>query len=212
MHNLSKAYGLCKDEEFVTYMKRKWSDHEDGTKVLNSQELMEFALKKYQTSVEEHTWGVDSKNTKTIMTLASKVGNIQKWQSAADKQKNDKDDDRTHLSAAEYRKKRYNDAPAWMKKAPTDGKKKKNHKGVEYTWCKFHKMWVKHDESTCRINPAYKRTNSDSKSTTSTATTVKTNNTNENKSSTSTVKFNRPHTMVAEVHDSDDDDDSTSDI
>jgi hypothetical protein len=51
----------CKDEEFVGYMEQKWSDHEDMTRVLTSTELMEFALKRYQTSVEQQTWGVDSK-------------------------------------------------------------------------------------------------------------------------------------------------------
>ena len=125
-----------------------------------------------------------------------------------DKHKNEKDEDRTRLSATEYRKKRYDEAPSWMKKAPTDGKTKKKVKGVEYTWCKFHKMWVKHEESTCRLNPAYKRDASD-------ATTVKTHNPRTQPRSTNNdVKFNNPHTMVAEAHDSDsdDEDDATSDI
>ena len=202
LHNLAKAYGLCKDEEFVMYIKRKWSDHEDGTTPLTSPQLMELALKKYQTAVEEHNWGIDSKQTKSIMTLASKVGNMQKWKTASNKtttDAKDKDPDRTHVSAKEYRKKRYDDAPSWMKKAPTDANhKKKTVKGVEFTWCKFHKMWVKHGEATCRLNPAYKRTDS-------TTPTERTTNT----TTTNGVQYNSPHAMVAEVND---DEDTSSDI
>jgi hypothetical protein len=214
LHNLGKAYTLCKDEEFVQYMKRKWSDHEDGTKVLTSQELMEFALKKYQTSVEEHTWGVDSKQTKTIMTLASKVGNIQKWQRGGNRSNTTQDSDQPTLSPAEYRKKRYDEAPAWMKKVPTDPKyNKKTVKGVEYTFCKFHKMYGKHSEDACRLNPHNTRTvhhrntqrNSNNNTSADRPTTPTTTN------NTNTVKYNKPQTMMAEVHD-DDDYSTSSDI
>jgi hypothetical protein len=206
LHNLAKAYGLCKDEEFVAYMRRKWSDHEDGTRTLNTQQIMELALKKYQTSVEEHTWGTDSKQTKTIMTLASKVGNIQKWQRSNGKNtKSDKkDNDTSTLSPAEYRKKRYDEAPAWMKRAPHDAKQAtKTHDGVEYTWCKYHKMWVKHGPATCRLNPANKRSSNP------THTTTTASNTSDNKSNTttSTVRYNQPQAMMSAVHDDDDDDD-----
>jgi hypothetical protein len=57
LHNLAKAYMSCKDEEFSRYMERKWLDHEDMTRELTSLEIMEFALKKYQTSVEKQAWG-----------------------------------------------------------------------------------------------------------------------------------------------------------
>jgi hypothetical protein len=197
LHNLAKAYGLCKDDEFVAYMKRKWSDHEDGTRPLDSQQLMEFALKKYQTSVEEHNWGTESKQTKSIMTLASKVGNIQKWQRARDKIRNESNNDTGTLSAAEYRKKRYDQAPAWMKKEPSDPTKinKKKVKGVEYTWCKFHKMWVKHDASTCRLNPAYKNSNNRGTSTTSN----RNSNASTNSNGTTSTSATERHRMKREM-------------
>jgi hypothetical protein len=142
------------------------------------------------------------------MTLASKVGSIQKWQVATDKsRKNDKSDDKTSLSPAEYRKKRCNEAPAWMKKAPTDGKTTKKHNNTEYTWCRIHKMWGKHNESTCRLNPA---NNTDNDKLSTSKTTTKNDRTKRTKSK---VKYNQPNTMVAHVDvDSDDNDDSTSDI
>jgi hypothetical protein len=210
LHNLAKAYTMCKDEEFVQYMKRKWSDHEDGSKVLTSQELMELALKKYQTSVESHTWGVESKQTKTIMSLASKVGTMQKWQSNTDRSKKTATDtDQTTLSPAEYRKKRYDEAPAWMKKPPTDLKQtKKNVKGTQYTWCKFHKMYGKHSAEECRLNPHNARTvhtRNPSRTAPSDNNTAATPST----ATTAAVKFNRPQAMMAAVNA---DDDTDSDI
>ena len=205
LHNIAKAYGMCKDEEFVMYMHRKWSDHEDNTRILNSQQLMELALKKYQTSVEEHTWGVDSKQTKTIMSLASKVGNIQRYRKTETENVTEqtKDNSATRISATEYRKKRYDEAPAWMKKGPKDSKETtKNVKGVEYTWCKFHKMWVKHGPATCRLNPTNKRlsnnaTNNDKSSTKSMENATESHARNP---TTSTVRYNATQTMVAAVH------------
>jgi hypothetical protein len=59
-------------------MKRKWSDHQDGTRALTSAEIMEFALKQYQTSVENNAWDFNSKQVKSIMNLTSQVGELKK--------------------------------------------------------------------------------------------------------------------------------------
>jgi polyhydroxyalkanoate synthesis regulator protein len=48
--SLAKAFLSCKDEEFVMCIKRKWSDHQDNTRVLTSTDIMEFAMKQYQTA------------------------------------------------------------------------------------------------------------------------------------------------------------------
>jgi hypothetical protein len=145
----------CKDEEFVRYMEQKWSDHEDMTRVLTSTELMEFALKRYQTSVEQQTWGVDSKQTKTIMNLTAKVGTINKWKKDQGKGKDTKatanPDKKEFLPIDEWRKKQYNKAPAWKKKAPTNLTDTKKVKGTTLHWCVHHKMWQQHESDKCRI-------------------------------------------------------------
>jgi hypothetical protein len=157
LNSLAKAYQQCKDEEFVAYMKRKWSDHQDGTRVLTSTEIMEFALKQYQTSVENNAWGTESKQVKSIMNLTSQVGELKKWRKDKVKQedeaKKDTPDGKKFVTSAEYRKQRFENAPKWMKTEPKDGKTTKKVKNVEYHWCPHHKLWQKHKPADCRLNP-----------------------------------------------------------
>jgi hypothetical protein len=168
LNSLAKAYLSCKDEEFVAYIKRKWSDHQDNTRPLTSTEIMEFALKQYQTSVQNNVWGIDSKQVKSIMNLTSQVGELRKWkrdkskEEGEKKQNNDGKSDKQYVSASEYRKQRYESAPQWMKREPTDNKTTKKVKGVEYHWCTHHKLWQKHKPADCRLNPA-NRHNTNSK-------------------------------------------------
>jgi hypothetical protein len=125
---------------------------------------MEFALKQYQTSVENNAWGVNSKQQKSIMNLAAQVGELKKWRKdkikkekkAKQNQDGKSDEKKEFISAAEYRKKRYEAAPKWMKAEPRDGKTTKKVKDVEYHWCTYHKLWQKHKPEDCRLNPAKK--------------------------------------------------------
>jgi hypothetical protein len=160
LDNLQMAYRMAKDQHFTSYIDRRWSDHEDGIRVLTPQELMEFALKQFQTTQDHGTWGADTKNQKSIMNLTSRLGKIEK----ADKKKSDEKDDskkkgekKTFVSAKEYREQRYKAAPKWMKKAPADGTTKKTVDGVEYLWCVYHKLWGKHTPDMCQVNPKNKK-------------------------------------------------------
>jgi hypothetical protein len=54
------------------------------------------------------------------------------------------------MTNEEYRKKRYADAPPWMKKPPESPKEKTNRVGdTDYIWCPYHKMWLMHSPSEC---------------------------------------------------------------
>jgi hypothetical protein len=120
---------------------------------------MEFALKKYQTFVEQSTWGTDSKQTRSIMNLAAKIGNINKWKKDADKKaKKEKSNARGgRIPIDEYRKLQYKKAPAWKKKKPKNLSDTKVHDGVTHQWCILHRMWQQHKSDECRINPANKK-------------------------------------------------------
>jgi ADP-ribosylglycohydrolase len=87
LNSLAKAYFRCKDEELVLNIKRKWSDHQDGTRALTSTNIMELALKQYQTSNENSSWGVNSKQVKSIMNVTSQITQLKKWR--IDKSKSD---------------------------------------------------------------------------------------------------------------------------
>jgi hypothetical protein len=93
LNSLAKAYLSCKDEEFVMYIKRKWSDHQDNTIVLTSTHIMEFALKQYQTANKSSACGVNSKQSKLIMNLTAQAGEMTKWRNDKSTSGNDKKDD-----------------------------------------------------------------------------------------------------------------------
>jgi hypothetical protein len=105
--NLADAYKTCKDTEFVMYVNRKWQDHIDESNPITSTELMELALKQYQTMLEQSKWCVESKQTKQIMNLTSQIGNLKKWKNEKEKEKkniNDKKDgEKQFVNAAQWR-------------------------------------------------------------------------------------------------------------
>jgi hypothetical protein len=162
LDNLQMAYRMAKDDHFTLFIDRRWSDHEDGIRILTPQELMEFALKQFQTTQDHGTWG--AKNQKSILNLTSRLGKIEK----ADKKKLEdkgentkKGEKKKNLSAKEYREQRYKAAPKWMKKPPSDGTTKKTVDGVEYLWCAYHKLWGKHTPNMCQMVPKNKKPGGD---------------------------------------------------
>jgi hypothetical protein len=172
LNSLAKAYLNCRDEEFVLYVKRKWSDHQDGTRTLTSTMIMELALKQYQTSNENGAWGVNSKQVKSIMNLTSQVTELKKWRneksgngkSTSHEKKDDKqgksDEKKSYVPSNDFRKQRFDSAPNWMKTEPRDGRTSKKVNDVEYHWCSHHKLWQKHKSEDCRLNPANKNNTS----------------------------------------------------
>jgi hypothetical protein len=202
LHNLARAYMSCKDEDFVRYIERKWSDHEDMTRELTSTDLMEFALKRYQTSLEQQTWGVDSKQTKTIMNLTAQVGTIRKWKKDTSKVgdeksgsagKSEKTEKKDFLPIDEWRKKQYREAPAWKKKAPKNMTDTKKVKGKTLHWCSHHKMWQNHKSDECRIIKGANSNNDGNKGAI----------TQKKEDEKSSVRYS-VNNMLAEANDSDD--------
>jgi hypothetical protein len=168
LNSLAKAYLHCKDEEFVLYIKRKWSDHQDGTRALTSATIMELALKQYQTSNENSSWGVNSKQVKSIMNLTAQITELKKWRNDKGKSDDGKrgkpegklEEKKGYVPPTDYRKQRFDKAPNWMKTEPKDGKTTKKVKDVEYHWCCHHKLWQKHKSEDCRLNPTNKNNGS----------------------------------------------------
>jgi hypothetical protein len=198
----------------VEYIKRKWQDHIDETRALTSTELMELALKQYQTMVEQKKWGVESsKQSKQIMTLASQVGNLRRWKSETEKKarettpsanNNDSkkdgkaDGEKQYMNAKQWREQRYEKAPDWMKKKPDDVNKTITKKGKTYYWCTHHKLWQQHKTSECRLNPANHPAKANSE-TQPANNTEKTSN-NQSSNNNSTVRY-KPTNMMAEHDD-----------
>jgi hypothetical protein len=160
--NLADAYKTCKDNEFVTYINRKWQDHIDESRTVTSIEFMELAPKQYQTMMEQSKWGVDSsKQTKQIMNLTAQIENLRKRKMEGESNNQRNNDrkavttDKPFVSAQEWRKQRYDQAPDWMKQEPEDRSTTLTRGKNKYVWCSHHKLWQKHESKDCRLNPAY---------------------------------------------------------
>jgi hypothetical protein len=91
------------------------------------------------------------------MTLASKVGAINKWKKSQDKDKGKtdgktEDKKKDYLPIEEYRKKQYDEAPKWKKRKPKNLNDTKEVDGKTHHWCVHHKIWQMHKSEKCRIN------------------------------------------------------------
>jgi Ni,Fe-hydrogenase I large subunit len=64
INSLFLAYKTTKDKELTMYITRKQPDHDDNTRLLTSKELMEDALKFYQTRNTIKEWEQDTSQDK----------------------------------------------------------------------------------------------------------------------------------------------------
>ena len=160
INSLFSSYKTTKDKEFTLYITRKQQDHDDNTKIMTPNTLMEDALKMYQTRITIKEWEQDTAEVKEIINLSAQLKSSQgklaalekKWENK-DKQgekKNGKGKDNKQydgLTPEQIRKKRRDAAPGWMKKRPQNPSpsSRLEKDGKTYKWCDKHKMWCYHD-------------------------------------------------------------------
>ena len=158
MIHLFKAYLIASDREFVTYIKLKKMEHEEGRNCLQPEELMTLALNKYAILHKQNMWNIKSLEEEKVIALTGKVQKLSdanlKLSKYLEKKKKNSDKDNKKSSDKD-------DKWAWKKKAPKSGKpwtKKVNEK--TYHWCKWHKTWLVHDPNStsgpnaCRLRLA----------------------------------------------------------
>lgn len=154
LSNLFKGYKEAEDDEFVAYIKRKEEDYEEGNDPFTYEQLMQQAENKYKIRVQNKTWKAPSKQDEQLLALQAKVKQLE-----SKRQKNPstpkKDKEKQPKKKDKGKKIEY---PAWVYKAPTDGKKSKVVEGKTYYWCKNHNdgkgMWVRHSPDQCRAKPS----------------------------------------------------------
>lgn len=143
--NLFKGLKAAKDKKFVQYIEQKESDYDEG-KGIDSHELMQLALNRYDARVEAGTWKAPYLDEEEVVALQAEIKALRN----KDKKSNKGDDEKDKTKAKKGKKKRTN-KPAWMEKAPGNGEPtKKTVKGEEYFWCSTHKSWGKHESKDCR--------------------------------------------------------------
>jgi hypothetical protein len=123
--NLFDAYKACKDNYFITYIKQKKHEHnEGGASTLTPEKIMDFALKQYQTQLQECTWGMELAEKKEIMPLTAEVVTLKQQL-----------DDSKRVSSEQWQKRRYEEAPTWTKNPPTDPSEQKVEGNYKFCWC-----------------------------------------------------------------------------
>jgi hypothetical protein len=159
MMNVSSAYMVCKDADFVRHVKDEYSRWEQGA-IMTLQEYMALALTKYQTMKVKGLWEAPSPEQEQIIALTVAVSSLKK---KATKVCTDKTGERRKDLAAIGKGPRKNDGSfAWKDVAPKDGEpKKKVVEGKTYFWCMHHTntMWALHNPESfpnlCRLHPKF---------------------------------------------------------
>jgi hypothetical protein len=137
---LFEAYLLCKDQDFVTYIRRQKQElYIDATITVTPDILMERALKQYQIQVQEKTRGVGSTNRKNIMSLTARMDKQEEVTNQ--KVTNHKHDDEVKAeqnatgnnSKQKWTEWKDDKTPSRMKKAPLYSGERKFEQGYEYS-------------------------------------------------------------------------------
>lgn len=153
------AYKSTKDKEFSSYIVRKQQDHDDNSKVMTPNGLMEDALKFYQTKITMKEWEEDTDEVKEIINLSAqlkqsqgKIADLEKRFEGSGKGK-EGTNKYAGLTSDQIRKKRFAEEPAWMKQRPSNPTpaSRLEKDGKSYKWCDKHRMWCYHTTLECKL-------------------------------------------------------------
>ena len=161
--HLTKAYKQVPDKAFGAYIRKKIDDHNDGSIVLTTSQLMHFAKSKYNEIIKEGEWMSASADSQ-LVALTAQLEQInmdnknlkRQWEDRRAKQvkcgrndkpkgKGPKQGPRTPGAGADKSK------WAWKDQTPKPGQHTRIFEGKTYHWCKFHKKWTLHKSAECRL-------------------------------------------------------------
>ena len=141
--NLLEGYKVCRDLEFVDYIKKKENFYEEGGDVTADQ-LMEWALNKFKSRTEGNVWCQKTSEEETIIALQAQVKTLLKGTGSNTGGTNSKEQKKS-------KKAKKDNKPAWMKVAPSEGDPHtKQVDGKEWNWCPAHSAWVRHKAAECQ--------------------------------------------------------------
>ena len=166
--NLFKGYAQASDHVFTAYIAKKQDEYHDGVDV-EPEHLMQLALNKYQTLVEDGKWNAPTEADSKIIALEAQVKKLTRAPAKAPAKGKVGVDKKDKKSPNKGNKNK----PEWMAVAPKEGEpKKKTVKDKLYNWCPKHKAWVRHSPEQCEgkglgkhpdTKPAAKKDSPDSK-------------------------------------------------
>ena len=160
--NLFKAYKACGDDDFLSWVKAKENDYNEGTINFTPTMLMALADDKYKTLTEAGEWMQKSRTHKRIVALTAQVQAIENNRSKKPEAKKGPYDKKGKFEGKGKKKangKKANDKDwAWVTVAPAVGQpKEKDVNGKHFRWCTYHDengsggKWVQHTLIDCKV-------------------------------------------------------------
>lgn len=152
MVNLFKGYSKASDKAFKDYISKKEDFYEEGG-AITTDDLMMFALTKFQTLTDKGLWNTPDEADEKIIALEAEVSRLKKRGAppAAKKQASPggaKSKDAASTSSKSKAEKK--SKPAWMLVAPSGSEPHvKSVTGKEYYWCPKHNAWGRHTPQSC---------------------------------------------------------------
>jgi len=137
MVNLFKGYEAAADKEFISYIRMKKYEYNEGGS-LDADKLMSHAENQYMEMMRTKEWATQPKDNQEILALTAEI------QALKDKVNSGENDNRNRN--AERNKN------AWRKIAPKASEPhSKVRNGKTFSWCPHHQAWCVHKPSECRL-------------------------------------------------------------
>jgi len=146
--NLFKAYKAVSDREFVSYIRKKEDEYEEGVNV-NTDHLMLLADNKFRTMREAKSWNAPSPEEEKILALETQIQKLRREKNKPKPEGGKKGKDKRGKKKGKKEKK---EGSKWMKIPPSNANKDKPKtvKGKDYFWCAKHAKWAGHITSACQ--------------------------------------------------------------
>jgi hypothetical protein len=154
--SLFEAYKIPTNHEFNAFVIRTEQDHNRNKATVTSEELLEATLKMYQTKIVDGSWDQLSNDQKQAINLMAQVKSYQAKLTPSRVVKSNKSSDggQNYQPDMERMKKKYDAAPDWKKKKPSNINEPHLENGVEYYWCTKHGMYTVHKSNECKLPKA----------------------------------------------------------
>ena len=133
MVNLFKGYEAVADKEFISYIRLKKYEYNEGGSI-DADKLMTYAENQFMEMTRGKEWHVPSKENQEILALTAEIKALKERFSNKDK------------GAVRL------DKQAWKRVEPKPDEARTKQVGAKsFNWCIHHKAWCVHKPSECRL-------------------------------------------------------------
>jgi len=148
--NLFKAYKAVSDREFISYIRKKEDEYEEGVNI-DTDTLMLQADNKFKIMREAKTWNAPSPEEEKILALETQIQKLRKEKKKPKGEGGKKGENKDGTKkGGKFKGKK--EGAKWMKVTPADADKDKPKtvKGKDYFWCAKHAKCARHITSACQ--------------------------------------------------------------